>query len=573
MSPPRFIAFVRSYFALLVVVATFAWSIAAIALYRGAQAPRDAIVLRLGHWQLEPAVREALDAMAKAYREEVNPRVHILQDAIPESVYAQWVTTQLMGGTAPDMMQVGALLPDAIWLTYYNRYFVPLTRFVNEPNPHNRGTDLEGVPMRQTYKDGMKVSYVSEMQEYIRVPLSLFGVRIFYNRDLLKKLTGRDAAPAEYRDFLKVCDEIAAARNGRGQPYIPIAGSAYHLAMAWNPMMFDPVTYPAVRRVDFNRDGFAGDDELFVGFKTGRIDFGFPAFQAKFRMIREVTDRFQAGYTGLSRDEAVFLFAQQRAVFIASGTWDARSLEEQAEGQFAVGVMDFPLPAEDDPVYGGVIEGPLYENPGAGFAFGITRTSAHPDIALDFLRFIASKKNNEELNRIIGWIPAIKGTQVDPLLKAFEPHLEGIYGAMPITLGGETIVKWEQLFSLFQIGQIDYDELSRRYSDAYLKDGLKDFEERQRVWRRAMHSSEQFLAGIRARALSTEGEEQVSNWVKYRAITAQRQVWAEIDHARQVKLMREGAGLQPVGPYEYSPAVLARVRARLSAAKTSGTAN
>ena len=37
---------------------------------------------------------------------------------------------------------------------------------------------------------------------------------------------------------------------------------------------------------------------------------------------------------------------------MTTGTWDARSLQEQAKGQFEVGIMDFPIPAADDPVYG-----------------------------------------------------------------------------------------------------------------------------------------------------------------------------------------------------------------------------
>ena len=80
-------------------------------------------------------------------------------------------------------------------------------------------------------------------------------------------------------------------------------------------------------------------------------------------MLRELTDQFQTGFSGLTRDEAVFLFVQQTAVFMATGTWDARSLQEQSDGQFTVGVMDFPLPDADDPVYGKFVEGPLFEQP------------------------------------------------------------------------------------------------------------------------------------------------------------------------------------------------------------------
>jgi len=425
----------------------------------------------------------------------------------------------------------------------------------------------------------MKTAYVTEMQEYMSVPLSLFGVRIFYNKDLLKQLTGRDEAPRDYREFLAVCERIRSAVNAvTGQPYIPIAGSAYHFGH-WDGMMFSPVTYGAFRRADFNRDGFVGNDETFVAFKTGLLDFYYPPYALWLKMLREVTDYFQVGYTGLGRDEAVFLFAQQRAVFMTTGTWDARSLQEQAEGQFEVGIMDFPIPSRDDPVYGEVVEGRIYESPGGGFQFGVSRNSKHVDVAVDFLLFLASQKGNEKLNGIIGWIPAIVGTELDPLLRAFEPHLEGIYGNANFTLGGNTAVTWAQRYSLYQVNQISFEDFAKTYTEFYLKNGLEDFLEQQRDWRRGMQRNEQYLAGIRGRAIladqaaagaadadaqSAAGLDAESAWVRYRAITASRQIWGELNHARQMDLVKRDKLPEGfVGPYEYSSNVLAKIRQRL----------
>lgn len=556
--------FIRAYFPLLVVATTFLWSAAAIVNYRSAHVPDGAIILRLGHWQLEASVRQAIEAMAKEYREKVNPNVYIVQDAIPEGTYGQWVSTQLMGGTAPDILQVGGMLPGNIWLSYFQRFFVPLGKYVERPNRHNAGSEHEGVSLRKTYKDGMKTSYVDEMQEYMSIPLSQFGSRIFYNRDLLRKLTGLETPPDEYRAFMKLCETIRSQKNELGKYYIPIAGSGYHFGMMGG-MMWEPLTYRAIEKADFNRDGSVGNDEQFVAFRTGRLDFDFPAYRARFKMVEELTHNFQSGYTGLTRDEAVFLFAQQKAVFMSTGTWDARSLQEQARGQFEVGVMRYPFPLPDDPFYGPLAPARPREQVGSGFQFGITRTSAHPEVALDFLLFLASKAGNEELNRIIGWIPAIQGTETDPLLRAFEPNMVGIYGAMNFTLGGETVVKWGQLHALFQVGQITFDAFAQEYKPFYLERGLVDYKEQSRDWRRGMQRNELFLAGIRARALFGQGADANTEWVRYRALTANRQVWAEIDRSRQLHLMEKGVAKDAVGPYEYSPAVLEKIKARVLA--------
>ena len=557
---------VKKHFAVLVVGLTFLWSAVAVMVARHDLTPRPGeIVLRIGHWQLEAGVREAFNAMAARYH-ELHPEVTVVQDAIPEGTYGQWMTTQLMGGTAPDMIEVGlgGAVPYNVLLGYYSRYFVSLTAAVNQPNPYNRGTELGGMPWRSTYKDSMRTAYIEELQEYMSVPLAQFGVRIFYNKDLLQRLTGLTEAPHDYRRFLEACRKIRSQADEQGKPYTPIAGSAYHIGM-WDGFMSDPLTYGAVRRVDFNRDGGVGNDELFVGFKTGRIGFDFPPFEAKFKMLRQLTDQFQTGFTGLGRDEAVFLFAQQRAVFITTGTWDAGSLYEQAKGVFQVGIMDFPVPPPEDSDFGAVSEGPVYERPEAGFRFSITRTCKHPEVALDFLRFLGSQKGNQELNRIIGWIPAIKGTSLSPILEPFNPHLEGIFGAMPVTLGGETMIKWQQLTALFQVKQIDYTGMTSQFLPFYLDHGVQEFAEMNRNRFRGVARDEQLLEGIRAQAESAAPEAAVSRWIKYRQMVLNRLITRDLNAALLQRTLEAGAVTNAVAPYEFSPAVVARVRARLAA--------
>jgi raffinose/stachyose/melibiose transport system substrate-binding protein len=558
----------KKYSAFIVIAGTYLWSMVAIAIYRAEETDPDTITLRIGHWQLEASVRDALNEMGRQYSESRVARglkpVNIIQDAIPETIYAQWLTTQLMGGTAPDLIEVSlGALPYHLWVQYYNRYCIPLTPYVIKPNPYNAGTSLEGIPMRATFKDGMRNNYIEEMQEYVSVPLSQFGVRIFYNKDLLRKLTGRDTPPENYREFLDLCEKISSQTDENGQPYTPIAGSKYHLAM-WEYPMFEPITYAVKDVADFNRDGFVDNAEQFAAFRSGRLSFEHPAIRARYSLLREITDHFQLGFTGLTRDEAVFLFAQQKAVFMTTGTWDARSLLEQAEGTFEVGVMDFPIPTKDDPVYGEVIQGPSYERIGGGFPFAITRTSKHPDVAFDFLMFMAAQQNNEKLNEIIGWIPSVRDTEMPSFLQGFEPHLDGVYANFrPESLGGETWVRWMQQYAKYQVRQQTYDELVANFQPFYIERGYMDFMEQQNDWRRTMHTTEQFLAGLRAQAMMSDTTNATPRWIRYRSILTDRQVTPEITHAYQLEIVEEGLPPDQPAPYEYGPQVLEKVKQRL----------
>ncbi len=543
-----------------VLVGAFIWSSVLIVLHRVEEAPPGVTVLRIGHWQLEASVRDAINEMAEEYA-KLHPDIKIVQDAIPESVYPSWVTTQLMGGTAPDMMEIGQGLTAPLWVSYLRRYFHPMTPIVGRPNPYNKGTPLERTPLRATMLDGMRSSYVNELQEYMTINLSQFGVRIFYNKQLFKKLTGLDEAPGEYRAFLRACEHIRKQIGPGGKPYIAIAGSSYSIWM-WEIMMADLLTYPALRKADFDRDGTVANDEHWVAFKSGLLSFEHPAYRLRFQMFHELASQFQTGYTGMTRDDAVFLFAQERAVFLPTGTWDARSLQEQTKGIFEVGVLDWPRPLPSDPEYGPYLEGPAFETPYIGFPFAITRSSKHYEECLDFLLFLASRSVNERFNTIIGWIPGVAGAKMDPLLEAFKPHLEGVYGCMNFVMGGETWNRWQQDYSLFQIGQIGYDELAARYGPFYLETGRKDFDEIQRDWRRAIKVDEQFLTGLRARALLAGGVDADAAWVKYRAQTATRQVFPEIVNARKVALVTSPPPPGSAGPYEYSRELTARMRGR-----------
>lgn len=557
--------FLKKAYPLLAVAVAFAWASASIVFYRRQQTPPGTkIELRIGHWQLETGVREAFDRMAAEYT-ELNPGVSIVQDAIPESTYGQWMTTQLMGGTAPDMIEVGSGVPYNVLIGFYNRYLMPLTDAVNRPNPYNQGTDFESTPWRNTFKDGMRNGYVEEMQEYMTVPLAQFGIRVFYNKDLLKRLTGLGEAPRDFQSFITACERIKQGADGQGRPYTPIAGSAYHINM-WTSFMCAPLTFGAVRRVDFNRDGAVGNDELFVGFKTGRIDFGFPPFEASFRMLNRLTRQCQPGFTGLGRDEAVFLFVQQRAVFITTGTWDAGSLQQEAESNFEVGIMDFPVPASTDPEFGDIIEGPVYERPATGFPFAITRTSKHPEVALDFLMFLSSRGGNERLNQIIGWIPSVSGAAMPPFLQAFEPRLEGVYGAMPVTLGGETIIRWQQLTSLFQVHQIGYEAMAADFLPFYLDRGPEEYREMRRNQRRGLARDEQFIAGIRSRTLAADDAD-TNAWTRYRLLCSRRLICRDLTASLlDRRLLAEADSLRR-DPYEPSPEALAKARERMLSGK------
>lgn len=558
----------RSKLPLIALVAVFLWSAATIALRRSDEARPGTKTLRIGHWQLEAGVREAFETLGKEFAElpEVRAKhgdVRIVQDAIPDTTYGQWLTSQMMGQTAPDLLEVG-MLPDPIMLAYQNRYFLPLTAMASRPNPFNRGTAMEGVPLKETFLDGMRSGYQEELQAYMRVPLSRFTSRMFYNKTLLQKLTGAGAPPRDIREFLDLCKRIGERQlPGSSQRYIPIANSTWH-STHWFQNVTEPLTFANLFTGDFSRDGSVGSDETFAAIATDRMQLTDLPWQARFDLTRQLVAHSNPGFIGVGRDEALFLFAQQKAVFISTGIWDVGSLQAQAEGKFEVGIADFPRPSADDPQYGRLALGPLFDPAWAQFPFGIYRLSKHPELAQDFLLYLASVRGNEKLNRIIRWIPSVAGVPIPPEFAAFAPVDSGIYAAGNLTPGGNTVVAFNKWFSEYQTNPAySFEQFQRDFLPVYRALGRADWEEQQRDWRRSLLHNEKFLAGLRGEALLRAASEQDERWVTYRSFTALRQVMPAIEHRQQEQLVRQGPA-RPAAPYDYLPAALEHARRRMT---------
>ncbi len=558
----EFLSSLKSKAPWIAIGLVFLWAVVSIVTRQREKESSDIISIRIAHWQLEAGAREGLAEAAAEYQ-KLHPKVRIIQEAIPESTYGQWMSTQLMGGTAPDIVQAG-MVEAPLMTAFFTRYLLPLSSYVTQPNPYNAGTDLEGVPLFLTFKDGMRRSFIDETQEFMTIPLALVSLRLFYNKSLLKKLTGLDEVPKDYRTFLKVCEKIRSQKQPNGQPYVAIAGSRYHF-VRWEDTMVKPLTYDALREIDFNRDGRFSKDEMFMGFATGKIDFSNPAYRASFKMVESITRELPSGWSGLGRDEALFNFAQEKAVFTSGGIYEAGGIQEQAQGKFELGVADFPVPAPSDPDYGSIIQGPRYELPDGNMPMAVTRTSRHPDVAVDFLLFLTSRHQNEKFNKRLKWIPIVVGAEIDPFLKVFEPNLDGVLPAFDPTTGAESFIKWSQLYSLFQIHQLSYEDMAEQFTRFWETMGREDFREYIRNRRRAQLQDEHLAVGLREKAKSETGIQSQVDWIKYRNIVFTRQMEADKTLIIQGLVFTDPEALRKQTFYKYTDKALENIRKSIEA--------
>ena len=182
----------------LITLVTFVvgWSVWHVSRPWRRDAESEGTVLRFSHWQLEPGVRQAFEVIARDY-EALHPGIKIEQLAVPGRTYSQWGRTQLIGGTAPDLMEIG----QGITRGHYFKDFLPITEHVNQPNPYNRDNALADVPWRNTFHDGMAASFDDKTMECFGASLFSSTMRICVNQELLRQVTGSASFPTNFAEF------------------------------------------------------------------------------------------------------------------------------------------------------------------------------------------------------------------------------------------------------------------------------------------------------------------------------------------------------------------------------------
>ncbi len=301
-------------------------------------------VIRISHWQLELGYRDAMQTIIDRF-EQKYPNVKVIQIPISEKTYGQWVTTQLIGRTAPDIIEMGKFnVKEAL-----PRYFIPLTDILRKPNPFNADNpELKNVSWMDTFNDGLQSSYIPELIDYYKVGFNTFTIRIFYNKELFRRILKTDQPPRNLRELFDYCERIKAYeqqwnrrvadynRNNNPQKdkivITPIASAKYQtniFKMRYTAML----TSDRYMELDSNCNGIWDDAELFAGLLKNKLIVNDEKYRMALQLQRKLAEYFPRGFMSLGRMDSGFAFIQGRATMITSGSWDASSYIKQAKDQ------------------------------------------------------------------------------------------------------------------------------------------------------------------------------------------------------------------------------------------------
>lgn len=427
----------------------------------------DTVIIRMCHWQLELGFRDALQNVIDEYNMlHEKDGVKVVQMPVTEKVYQQWLNVHLISGTAPDLIEKG--MAKMAQGEYTARFFVPLGEYIVEPNPYNKGTELENISWKDSFIDGMRGGFDTQLQGYYCIPMAFFNTRLFYNVAMLEEIQGTNLPPQTLGELLSYCDAVRAHGEKKGKKLIPIAGSKY-VRTFFREQYRVPFTYTFGDIVDVDYDNYCSPRESYAAFATDTLSFSLPRIRAWHEATKSVCDNFPKGWMAMDRQQAAFLFVQGRAAIIASGSWDAESLFKQAA--FPVAIAKVPLPGENE-TYSEFK--PVRANEArnaSGGGFGVYKFSKNKKWAIDFLQFFTSRKYNEQFNRDANWIPVVVGTEPSEEMKNFASDPTGYDWGTSIDLGGHSTLKswYEGKLWLYLSDEIPYEEYSSNVT-AFIRD-------------------------------------------------------------------------------------------------------
>ncbi len=505
-------ALLKKYLGFIILIIAMLYSVVSVIKNSLSYDNPNVKTIRICHWQLEAGFRESLQALIddfeKDHEQRTGEKIRVLQVPISERAYQQYINTGLIGNMAPDIIEKG-MAKTARDPAYVARFFQPLSEVVAKPNPFNKGTPLEGVPWKDTFFDGMQSAFDKDLLDYYLIPFSMFTVRIYYNKDLYQKILNRTDPPHSFLDFMGVCKEIKKYKDPNTGIYmIPIAASKAQGSYFDGKYKY-PFRVELAQKCDMDYDANANMFETFLSYKNNIWNFHTPALIEGARCLMQIASNFQDGWLAAERDDALFMFAQQRAVMIASGSWDAQSIIDQTKKYFKIGIFDFPMPT-DDPVYSKFVKGRGSEaTAGGGIPWSINKNSKYPDLCIEFLQYCTTAKNNGRFNSRITWLPVVRGVNItNALLKAFKPKIQGYSGSIDYNIStAVSLMDQGNKWTLYA-GQMTPEENADDLQEIYDRTADEGYYKQLDLLRRRFRNTERVLAAkVALRAISNDSSQ------------------------------------------------------------------
>ncbi len=305
---------------------------------------------------------------ARAYEKE---RPDVAVNLYGDPRIADKIRVRVLEGTFPEVTNARL----NYWALIRNGDILALDEYLDGPNWEGDAT------WRDTFMPGSLDRYKHEGKVY-GLPFAYFAYAVWYNKRMFEEHGWRK--PKTWDDFLSLCEQIKSA----GIAPLAFQGSYPGYAQ----MVIDAIYY---RTVGAKR--YYEQKNLVPG------SFDNPEFIATLDLMQTIAlNYFQKGAMGMTHTGAQQEFFLGRTAMIFCGAWLKSEMLGKIPDGFRLGAFNFPA------VKGGKGD-PNAVSFGSGYYF-VMKHSRHPELGVDFLRFMTSRKMAGAFSRQRDIPTAIKGT-------------------------------------------------------------------------------------------------------------------------------------------------------------------
>ena len=326
------------------------------------------VTISFMHWRTED--KEVFDKLIADF-EAKHPDIQVAQTIFPSSDYTSVAQQKLLDGSTGDVFTV-----------FPGSQFEAL---------HKAGLleDLTGKPVVDRFIPNLITKGAKDGRQYA-LPYHLVYNNPLINVDIFEKLDIR--RPRTWSQYLDALETLK--QNG----YIPIAfpGADIGQGQLMNPMLMNENT----------------DEEMFPKLLTGETKLTDDWFVGSLRKWQQLAPYFQPNSLGTNYDAAVTLFVTEQAAILATGSFHAALVLNQAP-DMRLDMLP-PITVEDESriVYEGVHN--------TTFMLAINTKSTKKAAAEKFLEFLAEKETAEYYANNTGQLGVVQGLEYSSKSLQFE---------------------------------------------------------------------------------------------------------------------------------------------------------
>lgn len=387
------------------------------------------------HWMTDR--EDSLLVLANRYKEETGITVSFELYA-PSDAYTQKVRASAQTET----------LPDIFGLLAEKRDFAAFIKagHITDLTPHMEADN--NAWQEVLFKKALDVNrFLPDNQWGVKpgiygVPIDVTNIQMLYNKRLFRQ-AGLDPEkpPKTWAEFIEAIKALKAAG---------ISG----MVSGWGEIWM----------VDCFASNYAmnimGKDKVIATIK-GETPYTDPDWIKLFTLFKEMTDAqvLAPGVVTMVNKTAEQIFANERAAFAFNGSWCVNVYKGMNPG-LEYGAM---LPPRVSDKYPMLIWG------GAGSSFMVNNSSKNKQSAIEFLRWLTAKEQQEYLARETNNLPSNKESlaNIQPILAQFADDMDGTIhpDLLPVNEYSQVIEFFDKGIQSILIGEESPEEIARKIQE------------------------------------------------------------------------------------------------------------